>query len=411
VKPPPLDFGHSLRKVSFWKKLAAEAARGHQTPFYLFSVEPIRKALAELKCLDRALPVRHWLSCKTQPLRPLLRWWRRQGRGIEVVSEFELLAALKEAFKPEQILVNGPAKHHWLPRHAVSRLSVNFDSLREIEVLGPLAKSLDWRAGIRFLTGEEFDPETPTRPTQFGLAPDAAVQALDQLRRAGALVEIAHFHLRTNVASAAIYERAIRELARICRAARWTPRILDCGGGFPPPHTRSREGRPFDAQFGLVAFSKVYETAVRLWPGLQEIWLENGRFLTARSGVLVTRVLDVKERRGLRQLICDAGRTNHALLSNWEAHQLLTLPSRGGPAGLTVVCGPTCMAFDQLTCRALPRTIREGDLLIWMEAGAYHQPWETRFSHGLATVLWHENGKLRVVRNRETFEDWWGQWR
>lgn len=404
------QFGHPAKVTSFWQRLVAKAARGPRTPFYLFSVEPIREALAELKCLDKALPVRHWLSCKTQPVRPLLQWWRREGRGIEVVSEFELLAALAEGFKPEQILVNGPAKHHWLRRHRVRGLSVNLDSLREIDVLLPLARSLNWRVGIRCLTSEEFDPETPDRPTQFGLAPEAAVLALHRLRRAGARIEIAHFHLRTNVASADIYEHAIRDVAEICHAARWSPTILDCGGGFPPPHTLSRDGHAFAARFDVAGLAKVYERAARLLPGLQEIWLENGRFLTARSGVLVTRVLDVKERRGLRQLICDGGRTTHALISNWEAHELLALPPRHGRGCLTAVCGPTCMAFDQITSRVLPRSIREGDLLAWMDAGAYHQPWETRFSHGLATVLWHENGKLRVARERESFERWWGQW-
>jgi hypothetical protein len=69
------------------------------------------------------------------------------------------------------------------------------------------------------------------------------------------------------------------------------------------------------------------------------------------------------------------------------------------------------MVFDQLVRRPLPATIRAGDYLVWMEAGAYHIPWETRFSHGLAPVLWHEAGRLAVARKGETFADWWGQWK
>jgi hypothetical protein len=45
-----------------------------------------------------------------------------------------------------------------------------------------------------------------------------------------------------------------------------------------------------------------------------------------------------------------------------------------------------------------------------MDAGAYHLPWETRFSHGLATVLWHDGKSVKTVRPREKFADWWGQW-
>src|SRR5579862_9370705 len=106
-------------RLDFWKAIVREALGLAESPFYLFSVDPIQQALAELETIGQGLsvPIRHWLSCKTQPVRPLLRWWRAQGRPIEVVSEFELLAALREGFPPEQILVNGPAKQRWLQAH------------------------------------------------------------------------------------------------------------------------------------------------------------------------------------------------------------------------------------------------------------------------------------------------------
>jgi hypothetical protein len=68
------------------------------------------------------------------------------------------------------------------------------------------------------------------------------------------------------------------------------------------------------------------------------------------------------------------------------------------------------MAFDQLARRALPADLRAGDFLIWMDAGAYHLPWETRFSHGYAAVVWEEGGVLRLIRKPERFEQWEGMW-
>jgi diaminopimelate decarboxylase len=381
------------------------------TPFYLFSVIPIQQALAELDRHFGHLPVRHWLSFKTQPLRPLIQWWRRQGRPIEVVSEFEFLAARAEGFAPEQILVNGPAKHGWLPRHPVRRLKVNFDSLPEALALMPLAKRLDWTCGVRFHTREEFDPENPDFTTQFGLTAAEAASLIGRLKRAGVRLETAHFHLRTNVASAGIYERALREVAAICRAAGFAPRHVDCGGGFPPPRVRTRAGPPVDRDFDLAGMAHVYERSLKLFPQARELWLENGRWMSARSGVLVVRILDLKERSKIRHLICDGGRTLHALLSNWEVHEFATIPERPGRGILTTVNGPTCMAFDQLGRGPLPRRLRVGDHLLWMDAGAYHLPWETRFSHGLAGVLWHSGKSIQTARPAEKFGEWWGQWR
>ncbi len=447
--PVKLDFGHPPETIQFWKRLVREAlSLSPPTPFYLCSARPIAERIAEL---DEALAAagfqsaienrkskiafRHWLSCKTQPVAPLLRWWGERGQGVEVVSEFELRAALAEGFAPENILVNGPAKHHWLPKfggapgtvpasladklqHAgtapgtpLRNLSVNFDSPAELVALLPLAKKLNWRCGVRILTGEEFDPENPQFPTQFGFTPDEAVTAIKKLLRAKVRMETVHFHLRTNVSSVAIYERAIAEVAEVCRAARFSPRHLDIGGGLPERQVRTRGGKVFDGEFGLRAFAEMLRQAAKSFPGLREIWLENGRWVSAGSGALVVKILDVKERRGVRQLICDGGRTLNALMSLWEQHRILTVPERSGAEVLTVVYGPTCMAFDQLARMPLPRSLRAGDHLVWLDAGAYHIPWETRFSHGHAAVVWHEERGLRLVRERQSFEDFWNIWK
>ena len=112
----------------------------------------------------------------------------------------------------------------------------------------------------------------------------------------------------------------------------------------------------------------------------------------------------------MRQLICDGGKTTNALVATWEDHALIPLAPHEGETCLTTVNGPTCMAFDQLARRELPRGLSVGDYLIWMEAGAYHLPWETRFSHGLAAVHWHDGRRVSLVRAREEFPQWWGQW-
>jgi diaminopimelate decarboxylase len=404
-------FHHSPAVIQSWRERVEPLIRQHPTPFYLFSIVPMEAALAELQHHFGHLPVRHWLSCKTQPLRPLLQWWRRQGLGIEVVSEFEFLAALKEGYAPERILLNGPAKHHWLRLHPVRGLCVNLDSLAEARALLPLAKKLDWHMGVRLHTREEFDPETPDFPTQFGMTPDEVAATARALRREGVRLETVHFHLRTNVPSASVYERALTHLAEVCRGARLAPRYVDCGGGFPPDHVMTRTDQAVAAEFDVREMARIYERALKQFPSAQEIWLENGRWLSARSGVLVVKILDVKERKGMRHVICDGGRTLHALLASWEAHELVPLPYRQGPTRLTTVVGPTCMAFDQLARGPLPRRLRSGDHLLWLDAGAYHLSWETRFSHGLAAVFWHDGRQTKRVRAPEKFSAWWGQWK
>ncbi|MBL9172753.1 MAG: hypothetical protein JNL10_04395 [Verrucomicrobiales bacterium] len=395
---------HASRRTAIalnsWRKRVHQALdQGAQTPFFLFSAAPVSAAYETLGLLNPGRPQRCWFSAKTQPLEPLWTWWHRQGGGIEVVSEREFEAARAAGFSTDEILINGPAKHRWLPRHGARGLRVHFDSPFELKSLLPQARREHWKIGLRICTPEERDPEHPSVPTQFGFSPSEVPIAVRALRAAGLEPDSVHFHLRTNVSSAEVYRRAIHSIADLCAAARWTPSVLDVGGGLPPPDTRDLRGHRFDADMDLRAYELALREAVTRMPFLKELWMEHGRFVCAGSGVLVIRILDSKSRAGLRQLICDGGRTLHALVSTWEQHGLHPLQPRRGAQIPTAVFGPTCMAFDCLARQDLPRSLRPGDALLWMDAGAYHLPWETRFSHELAEIWWEdEASRIRPIR-------------
>ena len=87
--------------------------------------------------------------------------------------------------------------------------------------------------------------------------------------------------------------------------------------------------------------------------------------MTSRGGVLVLKVLEIKERLGCGCLLCDGGRTNHALPSDWQYPAIETIPRRSGPEKLTSVCDPSCTAYDRLARRPLPGDLSVGDYLIW----------------------------------------------
>ncbi|MBN8249383.1 MAG: hypothetical protein J0L84_18310, partial [Verrucomicrobia bacterium] len=358
------------------------------TPFYLFAAAPVAAAYRRLEGLSWRRPVRWWFSGKTHPLPEMWRWWRERGGLLEVVSESEFRRARDAGFDSDRLLVNGPAKHRWLPEVAVYGQRVNFDSPAELQALLPLARRQRWRTGLRLRTPVEVDPEHPDRPSPFGMEPAELVAGVRKLRRAGLEPEVLHFHLRTNLPGPQVLARALEAVSEVCGAAGWHPPFLDVGGGLAPPHTLDLSGNRWDAGLRPRAYATVLNRGLARMPFVQEVWMEHGRHVCAGSGVLVIRVLDAKQRAEVRQWICDGGRTLHALVSTWEQHALIPLKPRPGRRTLTSVHGPTCMAFDTLARGPMPSGLGVGDLLLWLDAGAYHLPWETRFSHELAEIWW-----------------------
>ena len=374
-----------------WIDLARSAAERFGTPCYLNRTRPIQAAVQQLERSDDG--VRAWLSYKTHPLPHLLEWWIAGGRGVEVVSESEFTTARRLGCSPDHLLVNGPAKHAWLGRHPIPRLRVHFDSPGELTVLLPLAVSCRWRVGVRIHAPDERDARDPRFGGPFGMTTREAVDALRQLLEAGADVQSVHFHLGQAHQRADACVRAVEHVARICDAAEFLPRYVDLGGGLPAPPA---------AASAVADLWRGIASARAHFPALEQIWLENGRFVTDQAAALVVRVIDVKDREESRYLICDGGRTNHALAADRGVHPLLLVPERTGPTRLTTICGPTCMTDDTLGRLHLPEDIVPGDVLVWMNAGAYHLPWETRFSQGLCAIVWaDENEQLSLVRERE----------
>lgn len=408
------SFGHSSASINAWRRRTQAAlGQGAQTPFYLFSPDSVLERTLAIENLDFGLPTTCWYSFKTQPLPPLIRHWVGLERPIEVVSEFELRAALASNCPPERLLINGPAKHRWLHQFPIHGLRVNFDSLTELQPLLPMAAHLGWRTGLRVRTSEECDPENPSFPTQFGMEPEELPAALLQIRNAGQEPETVHTHLRTNVSDPTCWTRALDILRQCCAANRWNPRNIDLGGGLPTFTARTRAGKPYAASFepSLKSYAHHIRTALRPFEGATALWLEHGRHTCAESGLLAIRILDIKQKGSNRLLICDGGRTLHALVSIWEDHQLLPLKASLAPSTPTSVHGPTCMAFDQLGRRQLPSDLSIGDVLLWLDAGAYHLPWETRFSHGLCEVWWDDgNTPPTCERRSESFADSWNHW-
>jgi diaminopimelate decarboxylase len=394
-----------------WADVVQAALSQHSTPFYLSAWAPVEAGLEELSRVQGVLPIRNWLSFKTHPVAPLIRRWRDIGLGVEVVSEFEFLAAVKEEFDPSAILINGVAKHTWLSRNYVRGSWLHFDSLAEVEALKTQAYNFGWNVGLRCHVSEEYDPDEPRFSGQFGMSADEFEASVRQLRAKGIKPQSVHFHLGANVRSPVSYLSALKEVESVCRHAQFDPIYVDIGGGLPVTGEWSPDAEAKPTEFDLHGLREVLNAVPSMLPSAREIWLENGRFITARSAVLVIRVVDVKERSESRYLICDGGRTNHALVSDWESHEVFTIPQRTGTPILTTICGPTCMAFDRLIRIELPDDLAAGDFVVWMNAGAYHIPWETRFSHGLCKVLWYdEKGEITLARHEERFQDWWREW-
>ena len=152
--------------------------------------------------------------------------------------------------------------------------------------------------------------------------------------------------------------------------------------------------------------------AAAVVPPLRElgltVLLEPGRSLVARAGTLLTRVLYVKENHGKRFVIVDAGMNDLLRPALYKAHHRIEpVQARGRePRGWWTSWGPSARPRTPSPTTASWKSVEPGELLAVRDAGAYGFAMASTYNmRPRPAEVMVEDGQVRLIRRRETFED------
>lgn len=350
---------------TWWVRRRAELLALGASPLYVYDGEGLRDAARRLVALpgvDRA-----WYAVKANPNRDVLRIFAAEGLGFECVSVGEI-ARVREVAPAAPILFTpnfAPAAEYAAAFDAGAHVTV--DNLWALESWPALFAGRDvmLRVDPGHGRGHHAHVRTGGRASKFGIAVEDLDRAREACVKAGARVVGLHTHSGSGILDPGTWG----DLAELLAAA--LPlfpdaHLVDVGGGL------GVGDRPGDGGVDLAALDARLLAFRARHPGVA-VWLEPGRWLVARQGVLLARVTQLKEKAGRAFVGVDAGMNalvRPMLYGAW--HEIVNLTRLGEPATLVAdVVGPICESGDVLGAgRALPET-REGDVLLVANAGAY----------------------------------------
>ena len=257
--------------------------------------------------------------------------------------------------------------------------------------------------------------------SKFGMTETELTSTVERVvdTAAGALLPRGiHLHVGSQLGAVDAWRDAVRRglaLLGLLRGNRDMFDTLDLGGGFPVGPLDQAGPRPERFARELAPLLEAIPEDRRP----RRLAVEPGRFLVARAGWLVARVLHVRERPGgevERQIVLDAGMTElirpalYGARHGIEPLTSLGWPSAGGPHDGTrapaLVEGPVCESTDHLGTHDLP-PLRRGDLVAVRDAGAYAASLGSTYNGRArpAQVLLEPDGVLRLARRRGRIAD------
>jgi diaminopimelate decarboxylase len=243
---------------------------------------------------------------------------------------------------------------------------------------------------------------TGLREAKFGVDITLAPDILRRARELGG-VEIAGLQCHigsqiTDLEPLAAAARALASLSGQLLDEGFALRTIDLGGGLGLGYDGGEAPDP-------TALAVAVLPAVERLPLV--LVIEPGRSLVGSAGVLLTRVLYVKEGRDKRFVVVDAGMNDLLRPALYEAfHRVEPVRPRGRAAELVDVVGPVCETSDFLAQRRELERPEPGDLLAVRDTGAYGFVMSSTYNmRPRAAEVLVEDGRTRLVRRRETFED------
>lgn len=358
----------------------AEIAAMVGTPFYVYSSATLLRHFA-LFTDALAWNPGHLIcfAMKSNSNQAILRLLGQAGAGMDVVSGGEYARAIAAGVPGERIVFSGVGKTREEMRDALlgGIRQFNIESEPEMAALDQVAQSLGRVAPVAIRVNPDVDARTHEKiatgksENKFGIpiararAVYAAAAAMPGLDVVGIDV-----HIGSQLVELEPFEQAfakVADLTQTLRADGHDIRRLDLGGGLGIPYSRSNDAPPLPLEYGAM----IRRTLGHLGCDIE---LEPGRLIAGNAGLMVSRVIWMKQGEDRDFLILDGAMNDLVRPSMYGAyHDIVPLvePAAGVDLAPVDIVGPVCETGDTFARQRPMPPLSEGDLVAFRSAGAY----------------------------------------
>ncbi|HJU11606.1 MAG TPA: diaminopimelate decarboxylase, partial [Candidatus Binataceae bacterium] len=284
-----------------------EIAERVGTPVYIYSARTLRRHFRVIREAFKGTDVLICFAMKALSNLSILKLFSDLGAGFDIVSAGELMRCLKAGADPAKIVFSGVGKTDGELETALNAniLMVNVESRPELHRVSEVARRLRRNAPVSLRVNPDLDPgthphiSTGHRDSKFGIPLSQVGEYYAEARGLPNLELIGlSTHIGSQITDTSPFVEAAQKVASIVRDLRADGiglKYLDLGGGLGIPY---QEEPPDPAEYATALLGPLRELDIK-------IIIEPGRVLVGNAGILVTRVLYVKDTDVKRFVVVD----------------------------------------------------------------------------------------------------------
>lgn len=395
----------------------AEIARAAGTPFYCYSTATLTRHYKVFADAFEGADTLVCYSIKANSNIAVLKTLGNLGSGMDVVSEGELRRARAAGIAAERIVFSGVGKTKAEMAYALDEgiYAFNVESEPELAALNEVAMQKGAKARVAVRVNPDIDPRTHKKIStgkaedKFGVPFERARALYGEAAAMGSVDPCGiHMHIGSQITDLKPFADAfalLRQLAGQLGDDGISLEFVNFGGGLGVPYKDDDPEPPLPSDYAKTVLGAARDLGVKLL-------FEPGRMIAANAGILVTKVLYVKEGAKTTFTIVDAAMNDlirPTLYEAWHEIKPVSEALAAAPRRNTDVVGPVCETGDYLALgRDLP-AFSSGELVAVMTAGAYGAVQSSTYNTRPLIAETMVNGAdYAVIRERPSYEQMLG---
>jgi diaminopimelate decarboxylase len=384
-----------------------DVANQFGTPVYVYHAEKIAQQYQKLQDAFNGHPTKFFYACKALTNINVLKYIKGLGASLDCVSINEVKLGLKAGFDAKEILFT-PNCVDFSEIVAAQELGVNIniDNISILEQFGNKyggSYPVCIRINPHIEAGGNYKISTGHIDSKFGISIHQ-IRHIERIVKTTSIhVQGLHMHTGSEIKDVDVFLRALDVLFDVATHFKELD-FIDLGSGFKVPY---KEGDP---ETDVVTLGNKLTAAVKEFEKEYGrplvVWFEPGKYLVSEAGSFVVKANVIKQTTATVFVGVNSG-FNHLIRPMfYEAyHRISNITNPQGAERIYTVVGNICET-DTFAWDRVLNEVREGDLLVFHNAGAYGFEMSSNFNSRLkpAEVLVVE-GKAHLVRKRDEFED------
>lgn len=384
-----------------------ELVEKYGSPVYVYQTSKMKHQYEKMLHAFKDIHVKINFACKALNNLNVLRFFRNIGSGLDAVSIQEVQLGIKAGFQPQDIIFtpNCVSIEEILEGVRLG-VRINIDNISILEQFGNIYGDkipVCIRINPHILAGGHNKISTGHIDSKFGISIYQMPHVHRVVEATNLRVEGLHMHTGSDILDVEVFLRGAEIMLNV---AKEFPDLayVDFGSGFKVPY------KPDDYFTNIESLGKdltrLFKKFCKDYGRDLTLIFEPGKFLVSEAGYFFARVNVIKQTLSTVFAGLDTG-LNHLIRPMFydAYHQIINVSNPKGKLRIYTVVGYICET-DTFGWNRKIHDIREGDYLVFLNAGAYCFTMASNYNSRLRPpeVLIHE-GKDYLIRERETLDD------